>query len=168
MTSLPLDAAPGDPCTVDVGPRKRRRRWRILPPIALGIGVIVLMAQGRQAPEPAEVGEGVRPVHVLEARALSLRPAAEGHGPVRPARVWMAVAEVSRRIVEIHPRLREGGILPAGTELLCIDPIDYEPALAEVQAELAATEALADLGGAPWSPGLPATGPRPTCSWPPS
>jgi RND family efflux transporter MFP subunit len=118
-------------------PRKRKRRWLILPPIALGIGVIVLMAQGRQPPVPAEAGEPAKPVHVLEARALSLRPTAEGHGPVRPASVWTAVAEVSGRIVEIHPRLRDGEILAAGTELARIDPIDYELALAEANAELA-------------------------------
>ncbi len=115
----------------------RKRRWLILPPIALGIGVIVFMAGGRQPPAPAEQGERATPVHVLEARALSLAPTATGYGPVRPAKVWTAVAEVSGRVIEIHSRLRDGEILAAGTELVRIDPIDYELALAEARAELA-------------------------------
>lgn len=118
----------------------RKHRWLILPPLALGVGFLILMAQGRQPPAPAEEGERARSVRVLEARALGLRPTAEGHGPVRPAKVWTAVAEVSGRIVEIHPRLRDGEILAAGTELVRIDPIDYELALAEAQAELAELE----------------------------
>ena len=76
-------------------------------------------------------------MRVVEAQAVELAPIAEGYGPVRPARVWKAVAQVAGRIVEIHPRLRDGEILAAGTELLRIDPIDYELALAQAQAELA-------------------------------
>lgn len=40
-------------------------------------------------------------------------------------------------MVKIHPRLRDGEILAVGTELLRIDPVDYELALAEAEAELA-------------------------------
>jgi multidrug efflux pump subunit AcrA (membrane-fusion protein) len=114
----------------------------ILPPIAIGIGIgiLVWMAQGRDAPTQTEHGETACPVRVIEALAVELAPSAEGYGPVRPARVWKAVAQVSGRIIEIHPRLRDGEILAAGTELIRIDPIDYELALAQAQAELAKLE----------------------------
>ncbi|NEX19721.1 efflux RND transporter periplasmic adaptor subunit [Thiorhodococcus mannitoliphagus] len=115
----------------------RKHRWLILPPIAIGVGILVWMAQGREPPAQAEQGEIARPVRVIEAPAVELVPTAEGYGPVRPARVWKAVAQVAGRIIEIHPRLRDGEILAAGTELVRIDPIDYELALAQAQAELA-------------------------------
>lgn len=115
----------------------RKHRWLILPPIAIGITILIWMAQGRQPPTQVDRGEAARAVRVIEAPAVELAPTAEGYGPVRPARVWRAVAQVSGRIIEIHPRLRDGEILGAGTELVRIDPIDYELALAQAQAELA-------------------------------
>lgn len=111
--------------------------WLILPPIAIGIAILAWMVLSRQPPVQTDLGETARPVRVVEAQAVELAPIAEGYGPVRPARVWKAVAQVAGRIVEIHPRLRDGEILAAGTELLRIDPIDYELALAQAQAELA-------------------------------
>lgn len=118
----------------------RTHRWLILPPIAIGIAILVWMAYDRQPPVQADHGETARTVRVIEAPTVELVPTAEGYGPVRPARVWKAVAQVAGRIVEIHPRLRDGEILAAGTELVRIDPIDYELALAQAQAELAELE----------------------------
>lgn len=118
----------------------RRRMLLILPPILLGVLVLVWLASGKQPPSKAERGEPTRTVRVIDAPQLDLVPTAEGYGPVRPARVWTAVAQVSGRVVEIHPRLRDGEILPAGTELARIDPVDYELALAQAAAELAELE----------------------------
>jgi RND family efflux transporter MFP subunit len=76
-------------------------------------------------------------VRVVEAAQLDLLPRAHGYGPVVPAQVWAAVSQVQGRVVSMHPRLRNGEILAAGTELLRIDPTDYELMIAEVQADLA-------------------------------
>jgi RND family efflux transporter MFP subunit len=95
------------------------------------------MSEGKQPPVQAERGEPERTVRVIEAPLLELIPKAEGYGPVRPARVWTAVAQVAGRVVEIHPKLRDGEILPEGTLLLRIDPIDYALALDQALAELA-------------------------------
>ena len=118
-------------------------RWRgllILPPIIVGIVVLMWMAQGRQPPLKVEPGETTRTVRVIEAPLLDLIPRAEGYGPVQPAKVWTAVSQVSGRVVEIHPKLRDGEILAEGAELLRIDPVDYELALAQTKAELAELE----------------------------
>lgn len=115
-------------------------RWRalwMLPPVALGVLVVVLMAGGREPPAKVERGEISQPVRVVEARAVDLVPLAEGYGEVRPEKVWAAVAQVAGRVVEVHPRLRDGEILPEGTPLLRIDPVDYELKLAQARAELA-------------------------------
>ncbi len=113
------------------------RRLLILPPIIVGILVLMWMAKGRQAPVQAEPGEPTRTVRVIQAPLLDLVPSAEGYGPVQPAKVWAAVSQVTGQVVSIHPKLRDGEILPAGTELLRIDPVDYELALAQSRAELA-------------------------------
>jgi RND family efflux transporter MFP subunit len=115
----------------------RRRMLLILPPIAIGILILVLMAGNRQPPEQSEAAVSAKPVRTLQVTALDLVPVAEGYGSVKPAQLWTGVAEVSGRIVELHPRLRDGEILPAGTLLLRIDPVDYELNLAQAEAELA-------------------------------
>ncbi|MEN8175482.1 MAG: efflux RND transporter periplasmic adaptor subunit [Pseudomonadota bacterium] len=115
-------------------------RWRllwILPPIAVGILVLMFMAGGRQPPAKVDHGETARAVRIIEAPRLDLVPTAEGYGAVQPARVWTAVAQAAGRIVEIHPQLREGEILPPGTVLIRVDPVDYELKLAQANAELA-------------------------------
>lgn len=115
----------------------RWRRLLILPPIIIGILLLMWMAKGRQPPVQNEPAEATRTVRVIEAKLLELVPSAEGYGPVRPDRVWTAVSQVAGRVVSVHPRLRDGEILPAGEELLRIDPVDYELALAQSKAELA-------------------------------
>ena len=121
----------------------RPRHWRkflILPPIVIGVLVLIWMAQGRQPPIKAEPGEPTRTVRVIEAPMLDLIPTAEGYGPVQPAKVWTAVSQVAGRVVAIHDKLRDGEILSKGTQLLRTDPVDYELALAQSRAELAELE----------------------------
>jgi RND family efflux transporter MFP subunit len=116
------------------------RKLLILPPIALGLLVLMFMASNRQGPQKAESGEPTKLVRIVEARQLELIPTAEGYGAVQPARIWSAVAQVAGRIVDIHPRLRDGEIISEGSLLLQIDPVDYQLNLAQAEAELAELE----------------------------
>jgi RND family efflux transporter MFP subunit len=115
-------------------------RLLIFPPIILGVLVLVWMASGRQPPVQAEPGEPTRMVRIIEAPLVDFVPQAEGYGPVRPARVWSAVAQVAGRVVEIHPRLRDGEVLAERTLLLRLDPTDYELAIEQARAQLAELE----------------------------
>lgn len=115
-------------------------RLLVLPPIVVGVLILMWMASGRQPPVQAEMGEPTRTVRVVEAPLVDFVPQAEGYGPVRPARVWTAVAQVAGRVVEIHPKLRDGEILAEGTQLVRIDPTDYELALEQARAQLAELE----------------------------
>jgi RND family efflux transporter MFP subunit len=117
--------------------------WRkilILPPIALGVLVLIMMASNRQPPQKTEPGEPTKTVRTVDAQQLDLIPIAEGYGSVQPARVWSAVAQVAGRIVDIHPRLRDGEIISEGSLLLQIDPVDHQLNLAQAEAELAELE----------------------------
>lgn len=114
---------------------KRRILW-LLPPLVIGILVLTQLADGRKPPVRVQGEEPARVVRTIEVARSTLRPVAEGYGIVQPARVWTAVAQVSGRIVDMHPRLRDGEILPAGSQLFRIDPVDYELSLAQLKAEL--------------------------------
>ncbi len=100
----------------------------------------------RQEPAPAERQEAARPVDVITLEPVTLVPRALGYGTASPATVWTAVAEVGGVIVERHPRLERGRLLPAGTVLFRIDPSDYRLEVAELEAAVQAADAqLAEL-----------------------
>lgn len=118
----------------------KQSRWStlwILPPLAIGILVVVFMASGKNPPAKARHGEPSQSVRIVEAQVVDLVPEAKGYGEVEPGKVWAAVAQVAGRVIETYPNLRDGEIVPAGTPLFRIDPVDYELKLAQATAELA-------------------------------
>lgn len=114
-----------------------------VPPIALGAALAVWLISN--APGPAQVpdqAEGLA-VRVAPAALTDLRPVFRGWGAMRAAESWTAVAEVRGQVIWRHPDLEDGRLIPAGTEVLRIDPADYELAIAQAQADLMALEAEA-------------------------
>ena len=65
----------------------------------------------------------------------SFVPQVRGFGTVEPARTWNAVAQVSGRIDFVHPNFRRGELMKAGTEVLRINPRDYELAKREAEKD---------------------------------
>jgi hypothetical protein len=117
------------------------RRWLIIIPLLIGIAVLMLLVRGQKTPQQAPPGERARAVRVIVAATVDAVPRATGFGNVAPVRNWQGMAEVSGKVVEVHPRLHEGVILPAGTVLLRIDPTDYQLVIAQAEAEIQATAA---------------------------
>lgn len=113
----------------------------ILLPLTLGIAVVVLAVSLRTDPARDTTREDTYGVLVIEAPSLPWRPRATGFGEARPARTWRAVAEVPGRVEARHAELETGAILPAGTPLFQIDRTDYELAMREAEASIAARQA---------------------------
>ncbi len=101
---------------------------------------MMFMVRGKQKPVRSEVGEPTRAVRIITVPKVDLIPQAAGYGSVQPAKLWTAVAQVSGRIIELHPRLRNGEIIEKDKVLFRIDPVDYTLALAKSKAELAELE----------------------------
>ncbi len=115
-------------------------------PILVGIVILVVLVKAKQAPEQAAPLERSRAVRVIPVPQVDLVPRVRGYGTVTPGRVWEAVAQVSGKIVETHPKLDEGQFLHAGSTLLRIDPADYKLEITQIQGDIAATHAqLAEL-----------------------
>ncbi len=115
-------------------------------PVLVGIVILIVLVKTRQAPEQAAPLERSRAVRVIPVPQVDLVPRVRGYGTVAPGRVWEAVAQVSGKIVETHPKLDEGQFLQAGAALLRIDPADYELEIAQIRGDVAATYAqLAEL-----------------------
>lgn len=120
-----------------LGHRPFRLALIVLAGLAAGTVLLGLFVFNRKTPERRETAVVPNTVTVVEAKALPFRLEARGHGVARPAETWQAVANVAGRVVERHPNLEGGAILPEGAELLALDPSRYELAIAEARSELA-------------------------------
>ena len=109
-----------------------------LPPIALGIAAAVWMITSAPGPAQVEGAAPALPVRVMTVAAEDIRPTVTAWGNLRAAETWIAVAEVQGEVIWRHPDLEPGRLIPAGPEVLRIDPADYELALAQAEADLAA------------------------------
>lgn len=119
----------------------KSRKWVILLPILLGVAIFIFLKQGKVPPvqqEPAEIPKLVRSISIP---SLNVVPKAVGHGTVRPGFTWDAVAQVSGKILEKHPKLKKGAIIPVGQPLLRIDPTDFELAITQIKADIQASQA---------------------------
>lgn len=126
--------------------KKIPRQWLFFVPLAAGIAVFVLLTRQSAPPEQLEVTAPARVVRYIEAPVVTVVPRALGYGRARPVRVWEAVAEVTGRIVEIHPRLLKGALLAKDELLVRIDPSEYELAVAQARADILAARAqLAEM-----------------------
>ncbi len=121
-------------------------RLLIIPPLLVGLAVFVILARDGGGPGPEPPVERATTVRSITVPAVDMVPRALGYGHIQPGRVWEAVAEVSGRIVEKHPRLESGYLMAAGDVILRIDPTDYRIAVDNAGARIRAAEAqLAEL-----------------------
>lgn len=109
----------------------------LIPPILIGIIILLFMKGNKQAPEVSDAGEVERLVRTQIIEKTDFVPVARGFGVVQPAHVWKAIAQVSGRITKLHPRLNNGEIIQQGETLFQIDPVDYELKLVQAETELA-------------------------------
>lgn len=123
-----------------------RKKLLIIPPILVGIAVLVYMASGRQGPDVKPPAERARAVRVITVEAVQLVPRVTGFGSIYPGTVWNAIAQVGGEVVYVHPNLKKGALLPADTEIVRISPADYSLAVSQAQANIRSAEAkLAEL-----------------------
>lgn len=114
-----------------------------LPPVALGAAVAVWLISNAPGPKQETGTPPGLAVRVVPVAAQDIRPVVHGWGAVRAAEGWTAVAEVRGQVIWRHPDLEEGRLIPMGTEVLRIDPADYDLAIAQAEADLMALEAEA-------------------------
>ncbi|MDX8350047.1 hypothetical protein SLH49_18815 [Cognatiyoonia sp. IB215446] len=114
-----------------------------IPPIALGIAGYIWLTTPDPELEAQSVVETVTPVRTLTLAETSIVPFAVGYGRVEAEDTWSAISQVEGRTVFVADDLDVGRVLSEGTEIVRIDPRDYEIALARATA--ARDSALASL-----------------------
>ncbi len=109
---------------------------------ALAVGVIGLVVAINLKPDlPTKpAGDRARLVDTVSLEQQLIAPLAVGFGKVVPKVEWKAIAEVTGQIVYRHPDLDKGQVIPAGTVVLKVDPLDYELKLIQAEADLKSSQ----------------------------
>lgn len=119
---------------------KINRKLLFFPVLAVGIAILVVAIKMKPDLPVKPAGDRARLVNVMPLELKAMAPIAIGFGKVTPKLEWKAIAEVTGKIVYRNPELEKGRILQAGTEILRIDPLDYELKLAQAEADLSSSK----------------------------
>ncbi len=109
--------------------------------ILLAVAAVVAMTLVRsRAPlEHVALEFPSRLVEVIRARQIPFRARVLAYGNVEPSITLNATTEVSGEISYLHPNLKAGETLPAGTLVVRIDAVDYALSLKQTQEDLKAS-----------------------------
>jgi len=104
----------------------------------LAIGVVIqnALAGMRQDPESTELPEDVLRVTVMALKTETVEITIGGLGMARALDVVAIAPEVSGTVVEVHPNLDVGGIIPKGEAIFVIDSSSYEARRDEATASV--------------------------------
>lgn len=119
---------------------KINRKLLFFPVLAIGITILIIAIKMKPDLPVKPAGDRARLVNVMPLELKAMAPMAIGFGKVTPKLEWNAIAEVSGKIVYRNPLLEKGRILQAGTEIIRIDPLDYELKLAQAEADLSSSK----------------------------
>jgi len=125
--------------------------------VALGVAGAYFLIKLRKPPQ-REVPETLAPlVEVEQLRVRDIPMIVRGYGTVSPMVEVEIVPEVPGKVVQVHPRLKAGGLIRAKEQIIQIDPRDYElavqqanAAVAEAQVRLDTEKAEADVARKEW------------------
>ena len=133
---------------------------KTLLPLAIvltGILISVAFIKLRKRPRRKEHDPPAPLVKIERLHSKDIQMLVSGYGTVSPKAEVDLVSEVAGKVVSINPQLKAGGFIPAGRQILQIDPRDYklavqqaEAAVADAQLKLEIETAEADLARRDW------------------
>ncbi|MFT7423583.1 MAG: multidrug efflux pump subunit AcrA (membrane-fusion protein) [Psychromonas sp.] len=112
----------------------------VFPGIILGALVLFAAITLKPSPELQENHDQARLVDVMVLSKQNSAPQVIGYGRVEPKYSWQGIAEVEGKIVYRHPDLESGRLIPKGTLVLKIDPLEYQLKIAQAEANLNSSE----------------------------
>lgn len=116
--------------------------------IALAVAAVIAVAlvKTRKPLEHAAIEMPSRAVEALLAQRIPFRSRITAYGNVEPAITLNSMAEVSGKISYVHPNLKSGETIPAGTLVVSIEAEDYALSLRQTREDLKQSRsALAEL-----------------------
>ncbi len=114
-----------------------------LPPLAIGVGGFMWLTS-EDAAEVTPPAETVTVVRTMALTPTSAVPNASGYGRVTAVDSWQAISQVDGRATFVSPELEVGTVISKNTEILRVDPRDYEISLARATASRDSAQAALD------------------------
>ncbi len=108
--------------------------------VGLGVLVALVMLKSRAPLEHAGAEMPSKSVDIITIKKIPFRAGVVAYGNVEPTVTLRTLAEVSGKISYLHPDLKQGSSVEAGTVVLRIDREDYEVSLKQTQADLSANQ----------------------------
>ncbi len=93
--------------------------------LAVSFGGFRFLKSRKKAPAQAELVERPLKVEAVSVAFIEVPVLIEAHGELRSIRRVDIAAEVAGSVVEVHPRLQTGEVIPEGELLFAIDDRDY-------------------------------------------
>lgn len=119
---------------------KINKKYLFFPVVAVGVLILITVTKMRPSADVKPLEDRSKIVTTQRLEQMPIAPQVIGFGKISPKFEWKAIAEVSGKVVYRHPELNKGNILSAGTEVLRIDPLDYELKLAQAEADLSSSK----------------------------
>ena len=114
--------------------------------VAVAIAIAIALVSNRAPLEHVNADLPKRTVEVLRAEELPFRARVTAYGSVEPSITLNSTAEVSGQISYLHPNLKAGETIPAGTVVVRIEAEDYALLLRQTEQDLKASRSsLAEL-----------------------
>ena len=104
--------------------------------LALGIVAMKKLESLKKGPDTTKPGEMVARAAGIRVNSENVRTLLTGYGSVRPQRKVRLSAEVTGRIVEMHPQLKAGDLVAAGELIFAIDSRNYQLRLDDAVSEI--------------------------------
>lgn len=108
--------------------------------LALGVGLTVMMVKNKPAVQHNDTAMAPRTVDVIRVQSLPFRNRVSAYGNVEPAISLQGKAELNGKITYLHPDLRQGNSIAAGTVVVRIDADDFLVSLKQSEADLQSNE----------------------------
>jgi len=110
--------------------------------LVIAAAIAVLLVKSKAPLEHVDTEMPKRPVEVVTARMLPFVSHITAYGYVEPAITLSAMAQVSGKISYVHPNLKSGETLPAGTLMVRIEADDYALSLKQTREDLTTSRSL--------------------------
>lgn len=106
--------------------------------IVIGIGIIIaiMLIKSKSPMQHKAASMPSKAVDIITARNIPFRSRITAYGNVEPAITLDGMAEVSGKISYVHPNLKSGETIPAGTLVVRIEAKDYTVNLKQTEADL--------------------------------
>jgi len=108
--------------------------------ILSGIAITIQIKKSRKKPQKKQAVQMITYVEVMNAQLSDQSVTVKASGTVIPAKELTVKSRVAGEIVYVHPKLIDGGIISKGTEIIRIDPDDYELAIIKAQRDVVQAE----------------------------